>query len=402
MKHELRFDRFPKVASNGLVAATLLAFVATAGLFYVNIMAAIVDGLIGGMGLTEAQAGNIGSVNIYGASVGALLAVFLVGKFHWRIMMVFCLVLMIAIDFTSMAVRSADVLLLVRLMHGVLGGLSVGVGLAVIARTINPDRTFGMLLFVQFGLGGLGVMTLPNLVPIYGTAPLFIALALFSLVTLFMLPFLPEYPPTEVKKPLTDSGKVDWKPYILSMMAVFVFQASNMALLAYIIRLGVEFDLERLYVSSALGIATWVALLGPLAVIWLGGRYGRFKMLALAMVLTLVGNAFFHFSGQPAIYLLANCATGITWGFVMPYLFGVASEFDEQGRTAAFAGVISKLGLATGPLVAGQLLGAGGDFHLLINWVLAGLFIAMVLMLIPAWSLDRSAAAAKKKVDLAP
>ena len=67
--------RLPRAAPDGLVAATLLAFLGTAGLFYVNIMAAIVDGLISGMGLSEVQAGRIGSANIYGAAAGALLSV---------------------------------------------------------------------------------------------------------------------------------------------------------------------------------------------------------------------------------------------------------------------------------------------------------------------------------------
>ncbi|MEM9600586.1 MAG: hypothetical protein AAF926_06160 [Pseudomonadota bacterium] len=71
---------FPTAAPNGLLAATLLAFLATAGLFYVNIMAAIVDGLVSGLGLTDAQAGNIGSANIYGAAFGALLAILAVKR----------------------------------------------------------------------------------------------------------------------------------------------------------------------------------------------------------------------------------------------------------------------------------------------------------------------------------
>ena len=64
-----------KVDPAGLLAGIMLSFLATAGLFYVNIMAAIVDGLITGLGISESKAGLIGSANIYGASVGALIAV---------------------------------------------------------------------------------------------------------------------------------------------------------------------------------------------------------------------------------------------------------------------------------------------------------------------------------------
>src|SRR3546814_2051198 len=62
----------------------LLALVATAGFFYVNIMSAIVDGLVTALGFSNEQAGTVGAANIYGASVGSLIAVLLVRRVRWR------------------------------------------------------------------------------------------------------------------------------------------------------------------------------------------------------------------------------------------------------------------------------------------------------------------------------
>tara|TARA_R110000868_G_scaffold13892_1_gene64589 strand:+ start:31345 stop:32541 length:1197 start_codon:yes stop_codon:yes gene_type:complete len=377
----------PKAPPNGLIAAVLLAFLATAGLFYVNIMAAIVDGLVSGIGFTEAQAGQIGSVNIYGAAAGALLSVFLVKRLPWKALALVCLIVLIAIDLGSIAIDSYEVMFPVRLIHGVFGGVLTGTGFAVIARTANPDRTFGMLLFVQFGLGGLAVMVLPPLAPLYGTQALFIALALFSAATLIMLPFLSAYPP-RVKDPLAD-GKIQWTPLLLTLVAIFLFQAANMGLLAYIIRLGLDYGLDRGYVSLALGLATWVALAGPFLVMVCGLRFGRLPLLIAAMGLTLVGTAIFHFSGDPVAYMVANCGTGITWGFVIAYLLGMTAEFDKAGQASAFGGFISKLGLASGPMVAGWALASDGGFPGLINLALIGLALSGLVMLLPARMLDR-------------
>lgn len=373
---------------DGLVAATLLAFLATAGLFYVNIMAAIVDGLVSGLGLSEAQAGQIGSVNIYGAAAGALVSVFLIRRLPWKILATVCLVILISIDIASIAIRTFDLLLPVRAAHGFAGGILTGTAFAVIARTANPDRTFGMLLFVQFGLGGLGVMVLPPLAPIYGTQALFVSLALFSAVTLMMLPFLAPYPPHD--KLATRTGTVRWTPLLMTLGAIFVFQAANMGLLAYIIRLGIGYGLDRNYVSTTLGLATWIALLGPLLVMVFGLKFGRFRLLLASMVLTLAGTAVFHFSGNLLAYMIANCGTGITWGFVMPYLFGMTAEFDKAGRAAAFGGFVSKLGLASGPMIAGWVLAGNSGFPELINLALIALAISAVIMLVPARTLDRS------------
>ncbi len=386
-----------KVAPDGLVAAAFLAFLATAGLFYVNIMSAIVDGLVSGLGFTDAQAGQVAAVNTYGAAIGAAIAIYSIARIPWRRMSLACLLILLAIDLLSPWAASPEAMIALRALHGLVGGLLVGTGMGVIGRTANPDRSFGMLLFVQFGLGGLGVLLLPRLVPLFGVAPLFLSLALFSLVTLMMLPFLPDYPPRQVPAPKAGTGTVNWTPLVLAVAALFLFQAANMALLAYIFRLGIESGLSRDLTSGALGLATWVALAGPLLVMVLGRRHGRFGLLFIGMLLTLCGNALFHWSEQGAIYLLANCATGITWGLVVPYLFGMASEFDGTGRTAAGAGVVSKLGLASGPLVASFILGSGAGFSVLINAALGALVLAMLLMLPPAFMLDRKARSAKEE-----
>ncbi|MEM9599728.1 MAG: MFS transporter, partial [Pseudomonadota bacterium] len=302
-----------------------------------------------------------------------------------------CLIGLLSIDLLSVFITDASALIIVRLFHGIIGGLLVGIAYGVIARTANPDRAFGVLLFVQFGLGGLGVMLLPRLVPVYGTQALFIALILFSLATLAMVPFLDRYPP---RKTIAGSveGPIQVKPLTLTLLAIFLFQAINMALLAYIIRLGISYGLDRDYVSTALGLATWVALLGPGLVIVVGTKYGRFKPLFLVMGLTLAGTALFHLSGDQAAYLIANCGTGITWGMVMAYLLGMSSQFDRSGRTAAAAGFVSKMGLATGPLVAGQLLTAGYGFGFILNAALILFVLCTLVMLIPARQLDRQPA----------
>lgn len=378
----------PAAPPDGLIAAVMLAFLATAGLFYVNIMAAIVDGLVSGLGLTDSQAGQIGSANIYGAALGALAAVFLVRRWPWRRMAWICLTILIAVDIGSIWIGTFELLLPVRLGHGVVGGLLTGTAFAVIARTASPDRTFGMLLFVQFGLGGLAVMVLPPLAPLYGTQALFIALALFSLATLIMLPFLAEYPPRE--RTVGADGRVRWTPLLLTYAAIFLFQAANMGLLAYIIRLGIDYGLERGYVSMALGLATWVALAGPFLVMVCGVRFGRFGLLVASMLLTFAGTALFHWSGHPAAYMIANCGTGITWGFVIAYLLGMTAEFDAAGRASAFAGFVSKMGLASGPMAAGAILGAGMGFDALVNAAIVGLVASLAFMMWPARALDRT------------
>ncbi len=379
---------WPKASPDGLVAATLLAFLATAGLFYVNIMPALVDGLISGLGFSNREAGLVGSANVYGAAAGALLIVFIVRRVQWKPAAFALLLTLIGIDLVSMLLISPAALMGLRFLHGFIGGMLVGIGFSVIARTRDPDRTFGMLLLVQFGLGGLGVMYLPLLVPMFGTWVLFLALVAFSVATLVMLGFLADYPPRPKPVVTTADGRVELRPLILTLLALFLFQAANMGLYAYIIGLGRHFGLTMEFITPVLGIAAWTGIVGALLVIVLSVRFGRSVPLLCACALTVLGTWALLYSGLPWVFVVANCGVGITWAFVIPYLLGMCAEFDRAGQMAALGGFASKMGLASGPLGAALLLGEGAYAGLI--WIAAaGLVVSMIAAAVPAMLLDR-------------
>jgi predicted MFS family arabinose efflux permease len=384
------FDNLPKVSPHSMLARVLLAILTTAGLFYVNIMPVLVDGLKQGLGFTNKQAGLVGSFNVYGAACGAFLMAFVVRHIPWRSTAHLFLLGLIGMDLLSMLVHDPFVLMGTRFLHGLIGGMLVGLGFAIIARTSAPDRTFGMLLLVQVFCGGLGVMSLPLLVPRFGTSILFASLILFSVTTLVMLQFLPDYPartPTPHTQ-ATTAGTLRLKPLLLALFSVFLFQAANMGLFAFIIGLGKRDGLGVTFISETLGIANWLGILGALLVITLSTRYGIFKPIVGGILLALVGTWAFHYSEMKWVWIVANIGTGITWNFVISHLLGMCARFDQTGQTAVWGGFASKMGLASGPMLASFIVGAG-NYSALIAAALALLTSAMLASAIPAWVLDR-------------
>jgi MFS transporter, DHA1 family, inner membrane transport protein len=381
----------PQAAPDGLPACVLLAFLATAGLFYVNIMPALVAGLIDGLGFSNREAGLVGSSNVYGAACGALIAVFLVRRVSWRRAELIALTTLIALDCASTLVTSALPLMALRFGHGVVGGISVGIGLAVIARTTIPDRAFGMLLTVQYGAGGLGIMLLPGLAQQHGPKVLFLALAGFTLITLCMLPFLADYPPRPRNTALPGQpGSVRRLPLARTLVAVFLFQAANMGLNAFIIPLGRHYGLADPFISTTLGIASWIGALGSIAVIWSAGRFRRALPIAIVLGLSVAGTAAFLLSGVAALFIGANVVTAIAWSFLIPYFFGMCAEFDPAGQSATLAGFFSKMGLASGPAAAALLLGQD-NYPLLVGISVGGLALCALAVIGPARVLDRRA-----------
>jgi len=389
-----------KASPNGEIARILLAFLASAGLFYVNIMPALVDGLIHGAGFSNREAGMIGSSNVYGAALGALTAVFLVKRINWRAAAYGLLVGLICMDLASMTLHSFEHLLVVRFLHGFIGGVLVGIGFSIIARTREADRTFGYLLLVQVGLGGVGLMLLPPLVPVLGTWVLFGALIMFSVATLVMVPFLDSYPAgAEQKRAATTvDGRLRRGPLMLSLFATFLFQGGNMAVYAYAIGIGKAAGLGTGITSPALAIADWMAIGGAGLVILLSTRYGRTWPLTVAILVTAASTWMLHFSGIASVYVVANCVIGITWAFGIPYLLGMCAEFDATGQMAALGGFASKMGLASGPMLAALVVGTS-NYGLVINLGTAILLLCLLATLAPSLLLDRERRLADALVD---
>lgn len=375
----------PKVSQDGLLVAIFLAFLATAGLFYVNLGGAFLSAFVDGLGISRESAGYITSANKYGAAFGALLATFVVKHIPWRQSAYLTIIALISVDVLSFSISNPTTLIVVRFIHGTIGGGLVGLGFSIIARTKSPDRIFGMLVAIQYTFGSIGIFTVPKLVGTFGPGAAFGALIAFSTITFLMVPFIPDYETKKVHQ--TDQNenpnKIILAPAALGLLALFFFQSSNMGIADYAIELGKDSGFSIDYLSNMLTIANIIAISGALLVYVIGTRFGRAVPIVVGSGLAALFTFFFHWSELPEVYFLANAVTGITWAFTVPYLLGLCATFDNRGQVVVFAGFVSKMGLASGPLVGALVVGQG-NFGLIINLASVGLIACAILALWPA------------------
>lgn len=347
---------------DGLIVAAILAVLGTSGFNFLLIMAAIVSGLVDGLHISAGEAGRIASCDVYGMSAGAVIAVLIVRRIAWRPLAYTLLCVLIGLDLSTTLIHSVGPLMVIRAVHGLCAGVLIGVSYGVFARSGMPDRCFGMLCTVQGFITGFGLMFLPRLVPIFGTAVLFVTLAALSAVTLSLVPLLPEFAILKqpaVAKAATGSWAELRPPLLFVVLSIFFFQAGNNALAAYIIELGRSNALSLQFITTTIGIAGWVGMLGALLVVVMGTRHGRTVPIAIGTIAAILTNAAFHASAWPTVYVAASVLSAMAWYFGVSYLFGLCAAFDRTGRSAAVASVASKLGYATGPFMASFLIGTG-------------------------------------------
>ena len=367
------------IHQDSILNAFFLSILATAGLFYVNLGGSFLSAFVDGLNIQRDAAGFIVSANKYGAAFGGLLAAIFIKKLVWRKSAYILLLLLISIDIISSQISNANLLILIRFLHGSIGGFLVGIGLSVIARTSFPDKVFGMLMVVQYSFGSIGIFTVPRLVDAFGYSAVFFVLIIFSIMTLLILPIIPD--PEGKKVSVNKSGTLPFRAKVLltvCLMSLFLFQASNMGVADFAFELGKDINLTNNEISNLLTIANVISISGGVLAYLIATRFGRTLPLLIGFSIASLFTYLLNFSENITIYFIANSVTGITWGFVIPYLLGLAATFDKYGQMAALAGFVSKIGLASGPLIASFLIIDFG-FSAIINLATFGLLTGCVL-----------------------
>ena len=236
-----------------------------------------------------------------------------------------------------------------------------------------------MLLAVQYSFGSIGILAVPRLVDAYGQGALFATLICFTLMTLIILPFIPDVDSnSETPKNKSNFYQIPLSGLlVLSLCCLFLFQAANMGVADYAFELGKDIGLDKNEISNLLTIANFISILGGVLVYIIGIKFGRTIPLCFGICTAAVFTYLLHYSDNVNNYFIANTMTGIAWGFTIPYLLGLCATFDKFGQLCALGGFISKLGLASGPLIGALFIMTQG-FSFIINLATIALIIALL------------------------
>jgi hypothetical protein len=200
-------------------------------------------------------------------------------------------------------------------------------------------------------------------------------------MAIIILPFVPNVSNSADKKISTNIFNISInKLLFFALAALFLFQASNMGVADYAFELGKDIGLKNTEISNILTIANVISISGGALVYLIGTKFGRTTPLVIGISVSAIFTFILHYSDNVFIYFIANTVTGIAWGFSIPYILGLCSTFDTHGQMVALAGFISKMGLASGPLIASIFIIDEG-----IGFIINVAFVSLIIAMIFSW-----------------
>ncbi|HEX7781551.1 MAG TPA: MFS transporter [Sphingobium sp.] len=373
---------FEKVSYDGLPAAIILALLATAGVQFGLIMAVFVASLEHSLGFSAKQAGAITTAGLAGAAIGALIAAIFGPRLPWRRTCAWLLLGTIACELLSAMLGNFIVIALVRGAIGVAGGLLIGFSYALIARRTSPDATFAILFFGQIAFGGIGSMLAPIAIDRFGLPAMYIGFAILPAIALLTLRFLPDFPVRSLgpAKPSERIGR-SWA-VASAILGLTFFQFTRSLIAAHLVSFGTSVGIDRSGVLAGVAVATFTGAAGAIGAAAIGNRFGRVLPLLLGtgfawvsvILLLLLGHQAMFVHPSVAIWIGILVLQTVADSFVLPYYFAVCAIQDAEGRTAVWAGFMSKIGLSFGPLLGAILI---AEFHFG-RWLLSGMALTIV------------------------
>lgn len=375
-----------KMSTIGIGAGLMLGLLGSVPILYANITPVTISSLIRDAGFSPEEAGFVFTINMLGTAFGGFGIIFFVERLEWRWAAGFLLSALIVIEVASSFMHTPAPLYGIRLLHGLVGGALSGIILSVVSRTHKPERIMAFNLMFLLLLGGVLTMVLTPMIANQGTAIIWWSLAGYYVIGLLLLPLIRVSESAQKTERGYSLKQADALYILLAMAALFFYQNGNMAIYAYVIQLGSSYKLDGSLVGTVVAISLWIGGPGALLVAWWSIRKGRLRPMFITTCAMAV-SVLVLLSPTQAGYIVGTIGFGIAFSMSYPYVIGITLELDNTGKLGAVAGLISTLGLASGPTVA-SLLVVDDTYSRTLLFGSAALFASAFLALPTARMLD--------------
>lgn len=355
----------------------------------VLILPNLVGSVVDEFGFSETQASTAASLNFVAGALIALVMAFNIRSLNLRTVAIASLILAGVSDFLSGYTGDNIYLFMtMRALAGLGQGAAYTAVMSSIARNHDPDRGYGMLMTMQFGISGLGLYLIPIILPTAGIQGMFWGLTAMDFIGVFMAMKLISANRT-IDSHVHDEGdlsQVEWK-VIFSGAAVMVIlglcflETAMTAQFSFTERVATQrLEIPPETVGGILAIASLLGVPGGFGCVLLGTRFGRSIPLFIGLVSSIVGIAIMALAQDVFMYSISAYILGFTWAFTLPYYQAAQAALDPHGSVVAAGSFSGTMGNAAGPGLAGMAVLYGGYDAVL---VMSGIMLVISIFCIP-------------------
>jgi len=267
-----------------------------------------------------------------------------------------------------------------RFVAGLGAGSLVSLSFAAIGLTRNPDRNFGLLIMWVLTYGAVVLWLMPSA---YALAGMNGALWFFALFPLVAIPFIRFLPVTGENAVQVESDAVNLTGGMkaMALFAMLAFFTAQGVVWAYLFLIGTAGGLSEQEVANGLTLSQFAGIAGAFLAAVVANRFGR----SLPLTIGILGGALcLYFLVGRFEFLIFALAVGVynfAWNLTHPFLLAAMASFDRRGRVVVYAVAMQMIGLAIGPGLAASVISQGQYIN--VNRLGAGLFVMSLLLILP-------------------
>ena len=357
---------------------TILSLLSACGAAVYFIAPLLVGGYVTQLGFSSQQGGYIISAELAGFAVAPIPAAIWVRRINWRTALYLAAGSIILMNLVTSSLTGFSLFLVVRFLSGFAAGIQLAVCMAVIHRTLDPDRNLGYWFGLQLLAGSVGVIFLPGLIADFSVGSVFLLLAGLHTLLLLFIRFIPDSGEIEQVPEVKATGSV---PVLVALgfAGLFLFEVGIMGVWTYYERIGNAGGIAARTIGYALSASLFLGFIGSMAAAALSTRFNRLVPVAAGTGLAIFCTALLLTDFATAAYVISIGLFSFAWYFTLPYLMACIANVDATGRLLILSNLVTGLGTSVGPACAAFL--QTSDSYVPVLWMGIITILASILFI---------------------
>ena len=357
---------------------TILSLLSACGAAVYFIAPLLVGGYVTQLGFSSQQGGYIISAELAGFAVAPIPAAIWVRRISWRTALYLAAGSIILMNLVTSSLTGFSLFLAVRFLSGFAAGIQLAVCMAVIHRTLDPDRNLGYWFGLQLLAGSVGVIFLPGLIADFSVGSVFLLLAGLHTLLLLFIRFIPDSREIEQMPEVKATGSV---PVLVALgfAGLFLFEAGIMGVWTYYERIGNAGGIAARTIGYALSASLFLGFIGSMAAAALSTRFNRLVPVVAGTGLAIFCTGLLLTDFTTAAYVISIGLYSFAWYFTLPYLMACIANVDATGRLLILSNLVTGLGTSVGPAWAAFL--QTSDSYVPVLWMGIITMLASILFI---------------------